>query len=391
MLTIAQPQSEAHNLNAFGELQCCDVPHPSESLRAFPLLHALCAQTPCNLANFVAEKYLVPHERKLINQTNDQKSPILLSKTPDGIIFHIQKRLIGGMYSKSFYEQRCQDPVKVFSVAEKPLNPSGCPLNVVFHNDDCEVHEISRHGLTRHIRSQLMALKPPCPKGGQCILFDSPNLGTFSTRVVKGPQVHELKLNFLKLISTMAQKGTGVYNKTIRLNPEFSSLLMLKHSKGHIRCDRCVDGIVGYRVREHNQKKTFIFVANTDDFHDAAPSHPSTSALQVMKIDYADTSNKGSRIVVVDTPEEDYSDEEDEDSEEEEEEVPEEDEEDEEPYTISLNMTVQQMVNTSERHFRTDNLKHSGCHLFPAYCELLGQQQASDAEFSMSTLKIRGG
>jgi hypothetical protein len=312
------------------------------------------------MANCLADPYLLPHERKLINQTNDQHSPILLSKTPDGIVFHIGPRIIAGMHGKSFYEPQCQDPVQLFSLVEHPAATATNPFHLVFHNSPCAVHQISRHSLTRHIRNQLMALKPPCPKGSPCILFDSPNIGTLSTRVIKGPQVHALKLNFLELVSTMAAKGAAVYNKTVRLNPDFSKLLLLKNAQGHIRCDRCTDGIVGYRVREHNQKKTFVFVANSDDFHATAPSHPSTSALQVMKLDYADTSEEGARIVVDDG----------EPSSEEEE------EQQQEPYTVSLHMSVQEILNSIEHHFRMDNLQHSGCHLFPAYCDLLDEQQA---------------
>lgn len=356
---------ETHDLQAYGQLQCCELKHPNQLERILPFIHKMCSETPCNLSNCPANAYLLPHERKLINQTNDQHSPILLSKTPDGIVFHIGPRIIAGMHGKSFYEPQCQDPVKVFSIVERPASTTS-PFHLVFHNDPCGVHQISRHSLTRHIRHQLMALKAPCPKGSPCVLFDSPNIGTLSTRVIKGPEVHALKLNFLELVSTMAAQGAAVYNKTVRLNPDFSKLLMLKNAQGHIRCDRCADGIVGYRVREHNQKKTFVFVANSDDFHATAPSHPSTSALQVMKLDYADTSDEGARIVV--EPESDGEDEEDE----------------EEPYTVSLHMSVQEILNSIEHHFRTDNLKHSGCHLFPAYCDLLDEQQARRQEHALS-------
>lgn len=358
---------ELHNLRNYGAVQYCEVPHPSGSVRAFPMIHHLCAETGCNLSNFVADPYFTPHERQLINQTNDQTSPILVSKTADGLIFHIQNRFIAGMSGKSFYEPHSTDPVKLFCMADKTHTSSAKPFHVVMANSHCDLHQLSRHAVTDHILNQILAVKSPCCKGTPRVIFDAPNFGTFSSRMLVGPEVHDLKLSFLKLIANMAQQGTGVYNKTIKLKPEFSKLLMLKNAHGHIRCDRCKDGIIGYRVRQHNQKKSFVFVANSNDFHADEPSQAEVSMLQVMKMDYADTSKKGPRIVVRDCQKEETTTEEEE--EEGGEETPSED------HSVHPQMTVQEIINVVERAFRARLLEHHGCHLFPLYCELLEQKQ----------------
>ena len=382
--------SDAHALKGFGTVHCIEVPHYGPGLRAFPLLHSLCANTPCNLTNFAADPYISPSERKLINRTKTKKASILISKTADGMLFHINTRLIGGIHGKSFFDQEADDPVKLFSIEDSDQCPK--PFNVVFHSDPCEVHELSRHAITEHVLAQIMALKPPCPKGTPRVIFQSPNVGTFSTRLITGPPVHALKLSFLNLISNMAQKGSGVYNRTIKLKPEFSNLLMLKFATGNILCDRCLDGIVGYRIRPHNQKKTFVFVANSNDFHADEPADEDDSQLQVMKMDYSDTSENGARIVVKDTQDDEedpyaaYSPEALSNGQDD---VVQEANDDDEP-SISLNMTVQQINNAVQTFFSDKLLEHHGCHLFTPYCAMLEQKQ-QEAELSSKFRAIMGG
>jgi hypothetical protein len=361
----------------FGVVHCVKIPHYGPGIRAFPYLHSLCANTPCNIKNFDVDSYITPNERSLINRTKNQSGKILMSKTADGMLFHIKGRLIGGMHGTSLYNPKSSEPVNLFSIQDTcHTHTDVSPIKIVFHDGICDPHEVSRLAITKHVLHQLLALKPPCPKGEPHVIFKSPNLGTFSTRVVKGPLVHSLKLNFLQLIQQMAKKGGGVYNQTIRLKPEFSKLLMLKNSTGNILCDRCVDGLVGYRIRPSTQKKTFVFVANSNDFHADSPCHPNQSMLQVMKLDYADTSKNGTRVIVHD-PLDDIEDAdpypyEDEDFEEEDEGcIPDQGKSiggiiEQEP-SISLGMTVQQMVNTIESHFRGKHLKEHSCECFPLY------------------------
>ena len=368
--------NDVHTLNSFGAVQFCELPHTvhlKKRTRPFDAIHTLCATTPCNLANFVADPYFCGDERSFINQTHDQTSPICLTKTPDGLVFHIQSRLISGMFGKSLYEQESTEPLKVFVVADK--GPAfNKPFVLVHHTSPCNPHELSRHSITQHILSQILAVRPPCSQGTPRVLFEAPNLGTFSSRLLVGPEVHELKSSFLKLIATMSQRGTGVYDKTIKLKPEYSKLLMLKFAGGNIRCDRCHDGIVGYRVRPHNQKKSFVFVVNSNDFHAHELAEPESSMLQVLKMDYADTSKKGARIVV---RTEDTQAEEDDTDDEEEEEPGEEAEEgsQEDPSCIHLNMSVQEIINQIELAFRHKLLEHHECHMFPTYCTMLDRKQ----------------
>jgi len=389
----------------YGVVHCVQIPHYGPGIRAFPYLHSLCANTPCNIKNLEVDQYLTPNERALINRTKNQTGKILMSKTADGMLFHIKARLIAGMHGPSLYNPKSIEPVKLFSIEDTvPTRSEASPLKIVYHDGVCDAHEISRLAITEHVLHQLLALKPPCPQGNPHVLFKCPNLGTFSTRVVKGPLVHSLKLNFLRLIQQTAQKGGGVYNRTIRLKPEFSKLLMLKNSSGNILCDRCMDGLVGYRIRPHTQKKTFVFVANSNDFHADQPCHPDQSMLQVMKLDYADTSKKGARITVEDPLDVDedhheiYEDddfEEDEEEEEEEEEEPKALSEQEDP-SISLGMTVQQMVNTLENHFRDKHLKKHDCEYYPLYDKAHTEWESqnnldSTSALLQSTLKLAGG
>lgn len=380
---IQVSRATAHELKGFGTVHCVEVPHYGPGLRAFPLLHSFCGSTPCNAMSVPVNQYLSPHELKLINRTHNQGASICMSKTADGMLFHIGNRLIAGIHGKSFYDQDSTDPVKLFSIEDSHPHIPSSHFSVVFHDNACDVHELSRHSITEHVLAQIKALQPPCPKGTPQVIFQSPKIGAFSSRVLKGPPVHALKTSFLELIDQMAQKGDGVYNRTIRLKPEFSKLLMLKHAAGNILCDRCHDGIVGYRIRPHNQKKTFVFVANSNDFHAFAPSHPDQSMLQVMKMDYADTSKKGLRIVIRDEDDKEvapygvpsFEQEEDDDDDEAQGEEDDEEEDGFPVFYISLRMTVQEIINAIELHFRNCMLKEHECHLFPRYCQLLAQKQ----------------
>jgi hypothetical protein len=404
--------SDTHPLKAgLGTtVRCFHIAHdPETGEHPFVTLRDLCQNTPCNLLGHDVTECLPRSELDVIHPNRfNGKHRILMSKTADGMLFHIKDSLISGVHGKSFYDMHCADPIKVFTLNSHDT-AAHAPFRIVFHDGPCEPHELSRHAITEHILHQLLALKPPCPLGNPHILFKSPNLGTFSTRVLKGPPVHELKLSFLDLVQQMAQtKGGSVYDRTIRLKPEFSQLLMLKHTVGHIRCDRCVDGIVGYRVRPHTQKKTFLFVANSNDFHAHAPVHPSQSMLQVMKLDYADPSKKGLRVVVrnhdaQDEPAADYED------------VPQDEydaldlqdaHEDDETSgrNICLTMTVQQIINKLEHIFRSTHLEHHNCLLFPLYCKAQAEKQRAytcgagyddddypQHERALARLTIKGG
>jgi hypothetical protein len=395
--------SDAHALKGgFGTVHCLEIPHYAPGIRAFPLLHSLCANTPCNVMNHEVDPYLAPSERQLLNRTKNQTGKLLMSKTADGMLFHIKDRLIAGMHGKSFYEPESEDPVHLFAIEDPSTTASQqqpqqlAHFNIMFHDGLCDAHELTRHAITEHILQQMLALKPPCPKGEPHIIFKSPRIGTFSTRLLKGPAVHELKVSFLSLVQKMSQQGAGVYNQTIRLKPEFSKLLMLKNASGNILCDRCVDGIVGYRVRPQNQKKTLIFVANSNDFHAAEPTRPEKSLLQVMKLDYADTSKRGARIILND-PNDDNCEPQDFEPQQQEEEVvaPEPEASADCPERcVSLDMTVQEMINQLEKYFREEHLENHNCQLFPLYCKTLAdkQRQACNMDdLCQSFSRVAGG
>ena len=437
------PPTGIFNLGNFGDLQVVEVPHPPYG-RAFAKIHEMCAASPCNLAFCPMNNYLTPEEAALINQTPDQNAVILGSKTPDGILYSIGDTLISGMFGKSLHESGSNEPIKLFSLGQKPVGGSmygkkniygvtgennakvlkgknkilfgnkitkniGCnsTFKVILSNDTCHPHEISRNCTTQHALAQLLAARSPCPQGTPHVVFESPNLGSLSTRILRGNDAHALKTAFLQLIANQAMKGRGVYNKNITLTPDLCKLLMLKKAKGEVCCDRCADGIVGYRMRNHNKKKTFLFVVNSNDFHADEPVEPENALVQVIKMAYADTSKKGKRFVVV-NPDEGEDDNCGCGNEEEEEEDDDEDGEDNDDgevsyedhlsgisnnYEIPLNKTVQEILNHVEMGFRKSLLEHHKCHLFPAYCDMLNLQQgeapqANSLEYYLNKLQL---
>ena len=186
----------------------------------------------------------------------------------------------------------------------------------------------------------------------------------------------------------------GIYDKTIKLNPEFSKMLMLKDSYGNIKCNHCAGGIIGYRTNQFTKKNTFVFMANSNDFYDSKPADKDQSMLQLMKMDYADTSKNGPRIVVVKNDDDD-DDDDDESSSNDDDDEEEEDNDggDAEDHCVHLNNTVQQNLNQIERAFRQFLLKYYGCELFPHYCSMLDKSQSKPSLLGNGTsnLRIKGG
>ena len=390
-------KQEIHNLEHFGPLQICEVHHPvsktGRHLRAFPMLHKLCAQTPCNLKDYPVDQYLSPEEKALLDQTGGML-PLCMSKSVDGLLFNKGDRLVAGMYGKSLYQPKSKDPNKVIVNVDSGGSTNQQVFKLCMHNDLCDAHEISRHAITQHILSQMLAVKPPVlGDATPRILFESPNLGTFSSRVLVGPAVHSLKLSFLDMIAKMNKKGTGIYDKTIKLNPEFSKMLMLKDSYGNIKCNHCAGGIIGYRTNQFTKKNTFVFMANSNDFYDSKPADKDQSMLQLMKMDYADTSKNGPRIVVVKNDDDDDDDDDESSSNDDDDDDEDNDGGDAEDHCVHLNNTVQQNLNQIERAFRQFLLKYYGCELFPHYCSMLDKSQSKPSLLGNGTsnLRIKGG
>ena len=123
-------------------------------------------------------------------------------------------------------------------------------------------------------------------------------------------------------------------------------MLMLKNPTGEILCERCLDGLIGYRIRKSTGKRTFLFVANADDFHSNTLSDKKKTKMQVFKVDYHPD---GQRIVLVDH----------------------EHEREDDPHTICIDWTVQRILNAVRGSFTAGNLEDHGCGMFPMYCSAL--------------------
>ena len=351
------------DLGKFGTLQTCELQRsPNKTGCPFADLIQHSSDTPCNLALSPIDSCLSPDLRRLIDQTNTPSMKIYVTKTADGLVFSKPSnsspgvhRLIAGMYGKSLYDDDSKDPIQFFSIADKPKCSNSSEFHLKLDNSISDVHEISRHSITKHIYNQINAVSQSPFGETSKTVFDSPNIGTLSSRILVGPEVHDMKCAFLKMVQKAAKSGTGVYDKTIRLKPEFGKLLMLKYAQGDVQCNRCVDGLVVTRMRKHNGKRSLVLVVNSNDFHSEQPSDdPETSCAQAFKVDYSDTGSTGPRIVVVDTKEDAANE--------------------EEEHVVSLDSTVQEILNTIEYSFRHKVLEDHGCHLFPMYCDLLDQQ-----------------
>jgi len=362
MQSTSPVSSQIYDLHKFGVLQHSEVVRPRDTADCpFQRLIQYCADTPCNAALQPVNDYLPPQLLNIVNQTRKRRpASVCMTKTADGLVFTVAAqnsvhRIIGGLFGPALYEKDCQTPLQLFSIADRPGAGEHVAQHEMFHlkmhNDNCELHEISRNSITQHILNQIMAVRPTVCGDDARKVFESDNVGTLSTRLLVGPQVHDLKCAFLKMVSKAAQSGESVYNKTIRLKPELGSMLMLKYALGDIQCDRCKDGIIAFRMRKETQKRTFVFMLNTDDFHEGTPCPDKEQSMaQLFKMDYKPD---GNRIVVVDHPEQI---------------------EDEE-HAVCLAWTVQQNANSLEKAFRAHMLAHHGCHLFPLYCHIQHEQQ----------------
>jgi len=361
---MSRSSQNLHDLSTFGTLHQFKVDRPLKTGAQCPFqkLIQLSSETPCNLAVHPVDAVLTPEIRRLLDQTQTPGRTICMTKSADCLLFSKllamtgQHRLISALCGEGLYNPDSDD-LHGFSIVDKPGVVS-VPFHLAIHNGPCNVHEISRHAIAEHILNQIKAVGPVSIDEKPSPVFESPNIGTLSSRVMKGPQVHELKKAFLKMVFKAAQQGEGVYDKTIRLKPEFSKMLMLKYAKGDVQVNRCIDGLVGYRVNKLSGKRTFLFVVNSNDFHHDTLSDEDESMMQEFKMDY--NNDKGQdppRIVVVDSMEEVRSLE-------------------GEEHAVSLDMEVQTIVNQIEKVIRSRILEHHGCHLFPMYCDMLDQQQA---------------
>lgn len=357
--------TKIEDLGPFGLLHTVSVPHTPFNFHG---LHHVCATTPCNSFLYDVSHFLEPHEHAVIDQSRGPLGPVFMTKVPDGLIFSDQNcRFLSALHAPSMYKadddeethEAIPDSTLICQVGV-PGKGVPCPFFVSDEKHVTPPNVISRTCPFNHIYTQLTSVKKL--DGPPRELFNAKDFGSFTGRMVEGADAALLKRAFLGLHTFFEQSspdGAGIYNRPLKLLPEISKLLMLNNPEGDVLCERCADGIVGYRTRSKDNGKTVIFIANSDDFHQHAPSSHEAGKVQVFKMDYARKKKKrkvAGRITFCTHPNEFscLSPEAHEDG-----------------VVVHANMTVQDILNHVEHGFRKKELERIGCHLFPHYLDIM--------------------
>lgn len=345
------------DLDHHGLLHTVPVPLTNSNFNGIQMI---CHNTPCSTAFLDVTAHLNGEERALIDQSGGNPKRILVTKNPDSLLFTDQnKRFLSILHSERLYggEDDNETGTLVCQVAI-PGNPPPLPF---FVSDEHKVNHpnvISRVAPFKHVYAQINSIQKL--DGPPKELYSSDSLGSFSGKMITGPDAVLLKQALLGLhehFENNSNSGSGVYNRNIKLLPELSELLMLKNPHGDINLERLPDGIVGYRQRQSDKGNTFLFVANSDDFHKSKISSPDESKVQVFKMDY---NVKGkprhhARISWVSHPDEinNLSDEAKENG------------------VVHSKMTVQDVLNTISHAYMKKELERIGCQHFPQYIQCL--------------------
>lgn len=328
----------------------------------FSGMHFICGNTPCNTTMMPVTQYLTNHEIQLVDQTRGPPGPIFMTKTPDCILFTDQnRRFLSVLHSKKMYENEGDPEIKHCTLSCQvgiPGKPLPDPLLVSLEHGVNQPHVISRMSPYKHVLAQISTIQKldQAPKE----LFSSDKLGTFSGRIIKGEHADLLKKAFLGLHEHLVQNSggeDGVFNRSIKLVPELSDLLMLKNPDGDIHLERLPDGIVGYRKRMSDNGQSFIFVANSDDFHQNNVSPIHESQVQVFKMDYnkKGKAKSNARISFVANQNE----------------IAHLSDEVKENGVVHAGMTVQDVLNHIRFAFMKNELENIGCQCFPQYIQCL--------------------
>jgi hypothetical protein len=254
--------------------------------------------------------------------------------------------------------------VCVYAVAHEPGKVYK-PYIISDKDGILQTHEVARDGNVDHNIAKVAASIPL--EGKARIIYDAPNLGTLHGVMLKGEAAHLIKSNFLKLV--MKTNAENMYDIPVKVTEEVSAALMLNNPVGHISIAKLKNGILGYRKREVDGGKTFIFVCNSDDFFDEEPTkNIKDSTLQLFKMTYANKKKLGPRVSIeitgneYDKPPCKYN-------------TP----------LIHLGMTVQDVLNVIEYACRHALLDHTGCSQFRTHRlqyenMMRGRENATDSE-----------
>jgi hypothetical protein len=342
-----------HNMGPKGMLHCF-----SAEGNQFARLRQRCADTPFRATFSDVGRILDEPTLRLLFQTNDQGVRQIV-KGVDGHVAVIQgtdgeKRIQAFIRDAAVCRPGTLNAkelndgiVHAYVIVHPPK--AVCPPFILRegHEGVLPAHEISSFSPIDHMIAQVAAAIP-LEHNSPRVIFESPNIGTLNGVMLRGEPAHLVKSNFLKLVSQTGG-GKDMYDVPIELTPELSQALMLNNPSGFVCCAKLKNGIMGYRERTDGGK-TFIFVCNSHDFFNDAPtSDVSNSTLQLFKMTYADPTVGGPRVSIQITGNEykkppcKYN-------------TP----------VIRLDMTVQDVLNIIEFVCRNAMLEHLGCHEYPA-------------------------
>ena len=304
---LSLPVSVVHPLTGgFGQLHAGSLPdHALQGLRE------QCWGTPCDAIHHAHTTLLIdPRALDLLHQS-DVGAPheTALLKLPDGYVLFLPQQdnqILSVIKDAALCVPEATPPAHIdaiapngaktvfYSVVPDPRLPPSQrqSFRVAFHDGYTHAHEISRFSMADHAIAQLAAAIP-LDVQPRVILKADP-LGTLFGQCLRGGDADLVKRTFLKLARAAPER---IYDTPIETSDTLAQLLQLKNPKGNISLARLRDGVLGYRKRGDGHR-SFIFVANSDDFHAAAPTTGASSLLHVYKMQYKDPTPEGPRIFV---------------------------------------------------------------------------------------------
>jgi len=301
---------------------------------------------------------------KLIQQKHSHE-PVLLTKLPDGYIAHTPSNVVLSLIKDDFLTRPIGEevPSNLFPashgkvVSYSLVNPPNQSPDTAMHFKLVKDHNgvlppncISNFTPVDHALAKIAAAIPltESPR----VVFASPNMGSINGYHLKGDSTKVLKDVFFNLVNKT--QGQGMYDVTLKLPSQASSLLGLNDPEGKICIAPLQNGIMGYRNRKTDDGQTLIFLANSNDFHRAAPLSPAESVIQIFKMNYASKDKNGRRIYVntrgvphkgvkctYDTP------------------------------PITPSMSVQEALNHIEYSMRKSYMDHKNIGDYPQYCQIM--------------------
>ena len=297
------PVSVVHTLGDFGQLHAGSLPY-----EALAQLRSKCCMTSCDAIHTHATALFDPVTLALLHQTDEvQPHQTALAKLADGYVYYapaLNNKVLSIIKDAPMCAPagtRMEDVLPIspdgarsvfYSIVSK-RRESPASFKLVFHDGYTAANEISRMSLVDHAIAQVASAVPLATSSR--VIMQSDGLGSLLGQMLLGDEARALKGAFMGLIQQACGSSTGIYNAPIETSRLVAQLLQLDSLKGQFSLARLRDGLLGYRTRKDGHK-SFLFLANSDDFNARTPSDD--GHVQVYKMLYADPSPRGNRIFV---------------------------------------------------------------------------------------------